>query len=114
VLTFERPTAQKENCMESWYKATLSQDEVARSKNSSLLSAFTKIFLSNRCPKDAAMLSNPDPPYFPAIFYFSPGAVTIAKDLIKSYSGVECDAPSRKGLTLLVGTSDLSGIPFSE
>ena len=99
--------------MESWYKVTLSQEQVAGMKHISLQSAFAKIFFSSGSPKDAAMLTNPEPPYFPAVFYFSPGASSIAEDLIKSYSGIECNAPERQGLIPLVGTSDLSGIPFS-
>ena len=88
--------------MASWYRVTLSDKDVVVRKHMELQKAFENVFLAHGWPKDAAMFSNVDT--LSHHFYFSPGAVEIAKNLIVHYSGTECAAPAMSDLVMLVGT----------
>lgn len=88
----------------TWYKVTMSVEQVANGKHMTLQDQFTSIFMAVGAPKDMAlfsgMLSNKG-----LDIYFSPGSVSYAKGLIDSYSGTPCDKPDKK-LPLLVGRSN--------
>ncbi len=88
--------------MTSWYRVTLSDNDVVVRKHMELQQAFETVFLANGWPKEAAMFANIDT--LSHHFYFSPGAVRIAKELITAYSGTECSPPSVLDLAMLVGT----------
>jgi hypothetical protein len=101
--------------MSSWYKATFSKGEHA-SKGGQLQTAFERLFLDAFAPRDAAMFTTEGPETpdrRPYSYFFSPGAVHVARTLIEAYGGRPCDAPPRKGLTLLVGHDDSEEIPFA-
>jgi len=66
-----------------------------------LQKSFETLFLANQWPKQAAMLANVDS--LAHHFYFSPGAVEIASELIARYAGTECAKPEVSDLVLLVG-----------
>ena len=92
--------------MESWYKVTLSSDGILSGKHMKLQNDFAQLFMLSRGPSDAAMFTDMMNLGETDNFYFSPGAVRIAGNLIASYAGVKCDRPNRSGTALLVGNAD--------
>jgi hypothetical protein len=85
----------------AWYRVTLSNSDVVARRHMELQKGFETLFLANRWPTQAAMFANVDS--LAHHFYFSPGAVEIASDLIARYSGAECAKPEVSDLVLLVG-----------
>ena len=98
--------------MTSWYRVTLSDNDVVVRKHIELQQAFENVFLANGWPKEAAMFSNVDS--LAHHFYFSPGAVRIAKDLIVRCGGSECPAPVQSDLAMLVGAPGWKEAIFPE
>jgi hypothetical protein len=98
--------------MASWYKVTLSDEDVLAGKRFSLQEAFEDLFMANGIPADAAIFTT-SIVVSPQLFLFSPGAARIAKVLIEAYSGIECAAPMAAGLALLVGHRGSERIPFA-
>ena len=98
--------------METWYKVTLSQEDIATGKHMVLQNAFQTMFMLNQAPKDAAMFTHKETraPYH---YFFSPGAVRISSSLMDRYSGKECAAPQASELSLVVGDLRLAKIPFA-
>ncbi len=94
-----------------WYKITLSHEDIAALKGFALQEAFTQSFIASGAPKAAGMFS--DPSINIHEYYFSPDAVLIAKPLLAAYSGVECAAPTRSSVHLLVGHAGSDAIPFA-
>jgi len=94
-----------------WYKVTLTHADIAAQKHQFLQNAFTLIATSHHAPKDAAMFF--DPTIGVHEYYFSPGAVLIAMPMLATYCGVECDAPARSSVRLLVGHDKSEAIPFA-
>ena len=85
----------------AWYRVTLSNSDVVARRHMELQRAFETLFLANQWPKQAAMFANVDT--LAHHFYFSPGAVEIARELIAGYAGTECAQPEVSDLVLLVG-----------
>jgi len=90
--------------VESWYKVTLSDADIAASRHAELQNTFKVIFMANGRPKGAAMFVDLD-----SIqghhFYFPPGAAKIARVIIQSFAGIQCPAPSLSSVGLLVGNA---------
>ena len=86
-------------------------ESVVDGKGWKLQSAFETIFLANGGPPDAAMFTN-DVDVDSVIYYFSPGALRIAGNLLTSYGAVPCSRPVRDSVALLVGEqSALDALP---
>ena len=98
--------------MASWYKVTLSGEDVLAGKRFSLQEAFEDLFMANGIPADAAIFTT-SVVVSPQLFFFSPGAARIAKVLIEAYSGFECAAPMAADLALLIGHRGSERIPFA-
>jgi len=98
--------------MTSWYRVTLSDKDVVVRKHMELQLAFETAFLASGWPKEAAMFSNVDT--LSHHFYFSPGAVRIANDVIVHYEGAECAPPAMSDLVLLVGTPEWKSAIFPD
>ena len=97
----------------SWYKITLSVDQVS-GESLSLQRAFGLLHLSNGAPRDAGMFRSLKMGSWGSFsFYFSPGAARIAGPLIASYAGVECPAPKRSEVSNLVAIAGAAEIPFA-
>jgi hypothetical protein len=94
-----------------WNKVTLSHEDIAALKHMKLQEAFTQIVMVHGAPKSVGMFS--DPTIGMHEYYFSPGAVLIAGPLLAGYSGVECAAPKRSSVHLLVGHDGSEAIPFA-
>lgn len=96
----------------SWYRVTLTAQQVIASRDIQLERAFTRLFLMNQGPVDAGMFNGLK---FPAIgdYFFSPGAAAIALPLIRSYSGVECPPPKRSEVVTIVVHYGRDEIPFA-
>lgn len=88
-----------------WYKVTLSANDLIFGRGLILQDEFRALYVrSGGSRKDAVMLTaaNHIPSGNP--YYFSPGAVRIARSVILRWGGKECPAPtSPKGLAKLVG-----------
>jgi hypothetical protein len=85
----------------AWYRVTLSNSDVVARRHMDLQKAFETSFLAHQWPSEAAMFASVDT--LAHHFYFSPGAVAIASDLITHYAGSECERPEPSDLVLLVG-----------
>ena len=89
--------------MDNWYKVRLSfSASIPIGEGMKLQHAYTEIFIANGAPKDALVLANTDCTDF-YDYYFSPGAMRIASDLVLSHGGVLCSRPQRKDVRLAVG-----------
>jgi hypothetical protein len=99
--------------VDTWYKVTISKQEIIEGKHLSLLQEFHALQMANHATKDAAMFTNPGHD-FPRYYFFSPGAVRIAQKLINTYGGVSCNAPLATDVNLTSGdTLQLKNIPFA-
>jgi len=94
----------------AWYKVTLSHEDIAARKHIALQDAFTKFFTAFCAPTDAGMFGSPESGIHE--YYFSPGAARIAMPLIASYFGVQCSAPKRSEVHLLVSHANPDGVAF--
>ncbi len=89
---------------EAWYKVTLPFAEAGiAGKAMALQNAFGELLIASGGVRDAAMFSNRDENYEWCFYYFSPGAVRLAKPLIDAYGGVTCPAPKRGTVDLQAG-----------
>ena len=94
----------------SWYKVTLSNEDIAAFKHMALQERFIELFVANGGPRDAGMFDSPEIGVHE--YYFSPGATRIALALIASYGGVECSSPAKSETHPLVIEGDAEQIPF--
>ena len=89
----------------SWYKVALSADDLIFGRGPILKDEFMALYIRSRgSRKDAVMLTPGS--YIPSgtLYYFSPGAVRIARNVILRWGGKECTGPtSPEGLVKLVG-----------
>jgi hypothetical protein len=85
-----------------WYKVTMSKQDVAQDKHLDVENAFASLFLAAGAPVDAGMFGNIDvaDEY---VYLFSPAASTFFSAMLASHNAVECLAPARKSVTLLLG-----------
>jgi len=90
--------------VESWYKVTLSDADIAASRHAELQNTFEVIFMANGGPKGAAMFVDLDSTQGHD-FYFPPSAAKIARVLIQSFAGIQCPPPSLSSVGLLVGNA---------
>ena len=96
-----------------WYKVTLSDDDILAGKLDGLQNAFAVVFLASGGPVDAGMFSPTNLGRAPEC-YFSPGAARIGLSVITAFGGVECDAPSRVNMAILVANRGFEGKPFAD
>jgi hypothetical protein len=96
----------------AWYKVSLSHEDIAAGKQMELKTAFIEVFKAHDVPRNAAMLQSRDSSIHE--YYFSPGAASIFLLNIASYSGIECPAPARADVKLLVGHSGAEDIAFAK
>jgi hypothetical protein len=96
----------------SWYKVTFSVDEMASGRHHGLCNGFSALFIAAGAPKNAGMFADAD--VMTNAYYFSPGAIAIAKPLIAIYAGVECEAPSKSAIKSVVLRDDGGDIPFAD
>jgi len=85
----------------SWYKVTVSAEDVPRAVSAIIQYEFCALFNAAGDPENAAMFST-QVLNTGAELYFSPGARRIAKSLLKQYGGVPCEKPSC-AIYLMVG-----------
>lgn len=91
----------------SWYKVTFGPKDLnLGGKARSLRRLFEQVFIAKHAPRDAAMFTNCDDNVEIYCYYFSPGAVAIAKRLIENHDGVTCLPPKRNEVALVVGHAD--------
>jgi hypothetical protein len=85
-----------------WFTVTVPAAECG-TKARILQNDFEALYTVNRAPKDAALFTITSPEH--SSFFFSPGAVTIARGLIQQFGGVPSAPPSEHehSLVLLVG-----------
>jgi hypothetical protein len=64
---------------------------------------FDASWIANGIPGDAALFATAERTLDTHPFYFSPGAARLAMGLIRLNSGIECSAPQRAEVHLVVG-----------
>jgi hypothetical protein len=89
----------------TWFRVSLPAAEY-QTKGKILQNDFESLFELNGAPNDAALFAAKDFDHY--FFYFSPGAVAIARGLIQHFGGVPFLPPSEDKYTpfLLVGHAD--------
>lgn len=96
----------------NWHKVSmLSNDASVRFHAAFLQDDFERFFVESGSPEGAGMFKSRKP--FDYTYYFSPAAVAIARDPIARYGGIECQAPAKADVHLLVCRQDCRGIPFA-
>ena len=95
----------------NWQTVTLTHEDVSAGRHERLQNEFDNLFTLSGGPKDAGMFKSPEVNMH--IYYFSPGAVRIAAQLIARYGGVDCLAPARVDIHPVMGNQDLGAIPFA-
>lgn len=95
----------------NWHKVTLSHDDISAGRHIQLQEAFEAVFIASAAPADAGMFGGREASVH--FYYFSPGAVRIFGAVVERYSGVECPAPARSGVNILVSHAGAEGIPFA-
>lgn len=90
-----------------WYKVRLPATEHGPQAKI-LENDFETLFNINSTPNGAALFSSHDEEGQEHVFYFSPGAVAIARGLIKHFAGEPCEVPvaDADNPKLLVGRPD--------
>jgi len=90
----------------SWYRVSLSAAECG-TKAAILRNDFETLYTINGTPNGAALFTSRDEESRTSHFYFSPGAVAIARGLIQHFSGEACSRPIHEDSPeLLVGRND--------
>jgi hypothetical protein len=91
------------NSTSRWYRVSIAAAECG-TKAAILQNDFETLYSINGAPNGAALFRSEKQESENSIFYFSPGAVAIARGLIQHFSGEPCEAPSNAdNPTLLVG-----------
>jgi len=91
----------------TWYKISLTQDQVEEREIFTLRDRFHKLFLDSGCPKNMALFSTPPLSKNDWPFYLSPACLPVAESLIASYSGVPCEKPKKEEfLSCVAGDGD--------
>lgn len=89
-----------------WYVVRFPRSEAAiAGKAMSLQNEYAAIFLSSGGPRDALVLTSSALDFENENwdYYFSPGAMRIAGDLVIARGGTPCDRPDRDRVNLAVG-----------
>jgi hypothetical protein len=84
----------------SWYKVSMTPDEVIAGKALKLQTEFTALFMTTGANTEAAMFCNRGGRE--NVYYFTPEAYRIAPVLIARYGGTECPTPPGSSLCVLV------------
>ena len=84
-----------------WMKVTMTPEEAAAGRITTLQNAFGAVFMAFNAPPEAAMLSRRNRREFDC--YFSPDAARIAEATLTAYDAKNCEAPPLKGTSLLLG-----------
>ena len=81
------------NSASQWYRVIIRAADCG-TKAAILQNDFETLYTINGAPNGAAMFSTGDEKSDASTFYFSPGAVAIARGLIQHFSGEPCSVPS--------------------
>jgi hypothetical protein len=90
----------------SWFKVSLTNEQVAEENLIKLQENFMRLYRENYAPEGMALFSGkPELEDNQLIHpvYFSPASVQFAQTLIYSYSGTPCEQPGEEDMSLLVG-----------
>lgn len=96
----------------SWYKITLSYEEISAGLMIAIRDNFERIFSNSGKPREMALFAdivsqvNAQQIILETDLYFSPGAFQYAVTLIYAYSGAPCRKPTADSVALLVGHED--------
>ena len=86
-----------------WYKVTLSADDVQLGKQKEIMDQFLHLFEAAGFPKEMALFSSWFLQDNIVELYFSSYVFKPLQTLIKLYSGVRCEKPTKDNVSLLVG-----------
>ncbi len=92
----------------SWFKVSLTCDQVMAGAINKLRKDFRKLYIKNRSPQGMALfLGIPEwdkQQIYP--LYFSPSSSQFTEDLISSYSGTPCEQPKKDDVSIIGGCYD--------
>jgi hypothetical protein len=94
-----------------WYKVTMLPAEIVNRKAIRLQEAFADVFVKLGGPEDAGMFGSLD--VMRNEYFFSPGAVRIFEPAIVAYGGIQCEAPKRSEVAMLVVNHDARAVSFA-
>lgn len=89
------------NSASQWYRVIIRAAECG-TKAAILQNDFETLYTINGAPNGAAMFSSEEQVSGNSLFYFSPGAVAIARGLIQHFSGEPCSVPSHADRPILL------------
>src|ERR1035441_1455732 len=100
----------------TWYSVLLSPNDISAGKHSEMQRLFGDLFVPNATQfPGAALLTRKDSNVTGRyIYYFSPDAALFALHLIHAYAGIECEAPLRSEVKLIIGHSGADKVPLRE
>jgi len=94
-----------------WYSITLPDEQTGNDRHTILRDAFAHLFTRLGVPPEVGMFAHSV--NGKEAYYFSPGAVQIARPLLIAYGAVECEPPQREELSLVFGHSECDNLPFA-
>jgi len=94
-----------------WYKVGMSASDVTNGSAMRLQNTFSDLFMRLGGPEEAGMFSGLS--VVRNDYFFSPKAVRIASAIIAAYAGIECDAPKRSEVAMLVVNRGAEAVPFA-
>ena len=86
-----------------WSMVKMSDADISKKQAFRLQAQFEAVFTTALSPKDAAMFGNLHPVRDNHLFYFSPKATEIFSTLLSAFSPIDCSAPKKESVALLVG-----------
>lgn len=89
-----------------WYRIRLSRDEYEGGEVGVIQGAFQQIYIASNVPEGMAMLGARDDESDGYCIYFTPPSLPHVRALVKAYSAVPQDPPSRIGLALIFGNPE--------
>lgn len=99
--------------MDTWYRITFSNDQVAHGAMTAVQNVFVARYLDLNLPKDVALFENSHPDVFEPLmtheYYFTPAAATLFQDLVRQYGGKACPEPDPVYSTFQVGDESYLG-----
>ena len=89
----------------SWFKVSLTNDQVKIGGLINLQEDFKELYLKNNAPEGMALFTGKPEWDNQLIYpvYFSPVSLQFARILVSSYSGVPCEQPKKEDMELLAG-----------
>ena len=87
----------------TWYKITLTDEQIAKNETAVLQQKFDQLWLSLGSRKDMTLFAEKSAGGPSRTFFLTPACYDYARALIGIYSAVPCEEPPSESLSLLLG-----------